>query len=83
MSVVTEQGANRREFIKMTALTAAGAKSVVLMMEDPDASGPKPFVHWLVANLPASVTSLPASLPKTERLAKGDLVGTYQRRPSR
>lgn len=48
----------------------AGAKSVVLMMEDPDASGPKPFVHWLVANLPANVTSLPASLPKVESLAQ-------------
>ncbi|MET0621358.1 MAG: YbhB/YbcL family Raf kinase inhibitor-like protein [Pyrinomonadaceae bacterium] len=48
----------------------AGAKSVVLMMEDPDASGPKPFVHWLVANLPANVSSLPASLPKTESLSQ-------------
>jgi len=46
----------------------AGAKSLVLMMEDPDASGPKPFAHWLVANIPANVTSLSASLPKTERL---------------
>lgn len=48
----------------------AGAKSFVLMMEDPDASGPKPFVHWLVANLPANVTRLPASLPKTESLTQ-------------
>jgi Raf kinase inhibitor-like YbhB/YbcL family protein len=48
----------------------AGAKSIVLMMEDPDASGPKPFAHWLVANLSASVMSLPASLPKTEALAQ-------------
>lgn len=48
----------------------AGAKSLVLMMEDPDASGPKPFVHWLVANLPANATALPASLPKTAALAQ-------------
>lgn len=54
----------------------AGAKSVVLMMEDPDASGPKPFVHWLVANLPANVTSLPASLPKTE--SPSQLAGAMQ-----
>ena len=47
----------------------AGAKSLVLMMEDPDAASPKPFVHWLVANIPATQTSLPASLPKTDALA--------------
>ena len=32
------------------------AKSVVLMMEDPDA-GLKPITHWLIANIPANVTS--------------------------
>ena len=35
-----------------------GAKSLVLMMEDPDAQAPKPFVHWLIA-LPAGTTALP------------------------
>ena len=32
------------------------AKSVVLMMEDPDA-GLKPVTHWIVANIPAGKTS--------------------------
>lgn len=36
----------------------AGAKSLVLMMEDPDAASPKPFAHWLVANIAPNVTSL-------------------------
>ncbi|MGH9901988.1 MAG: YbhB/YbcL family Raf kinase inhibitor-like protein, partial [Pyrinomonadaceae bacterium] len=48
----------------------AGAKSLVLMVEDPDAASPKPFVHWLVANIPPSMMSLPTSLPKTERPAQ-------------
>lgn len=54
------------------ALTWSGvprnAKSLVLMVEDPDAMNPSPFVHWLVANIPASSTRLPANLPE------GDLV---------
>jgi Raf kinase inhibitor-like YbhB/YbcL family protein len=45
----------------------AGTKAFVLMMEDPDATSPLPFVHW-VAVLPATTTSLPASIPTTERV---------------
>ncbi len=40
-----------------------GAASFVLMMEDPDADAPKPFVHWIVYDLPAEVTSLREGLP--------------------
>src|SRR3954464_2402423 len=29
----------------------AGTKSLALLLEDPDASSGKPFVHWLVANI--------------------------------
>ncbi len=47
-----------------------GAKSLVLMMEDPDAASPKPFTHWLVANIPPGATSLPAALPKSEKLTQ-------------
>ncbi len=47
-----------------------GAKSLVLMMEDPDAAEPKPFVHWLLYNLPPDMTSLPEGLPKKPALEK-------------
>jgi len=36
----------------------AGAQSLALTVIDPDAPG-KPFVHWLVFNLPASLSGLP------------------------
>ncbi len=40
-----------------------GAKSVALVMEDPDAPGPAApkmtFVHWLLYNLPSEVSALP------------------------
>jgi Raf kinase inhibitor-like YbhB/YbcL family protein len=53
-----------------------GTKSFVLIMEDPDALSPKPFAHWLVANIPATVTGLPASLPPGDRV--GSIAGAKQ-----
>jgi Raf kinase inhibitor-like YbhB/YbcL family protein len=35
-----------------------GAKSYVVAIEDPDAPGPAPFVHWLVYDIPMTVTAL-------------------------
>ena len=35
-----------------------GAKSYVVAIEDPDAPGPAPFVHWLVYDIPLTVTAL-------------------------
>lgn len=46
------------------------AKSIVLLVEDPDAFSPKPVVHWSVINISPTVNNLPASLPKTETLAQ-------------
>jgi Raf kinase inhibitor-like YbhB/YbcL family protein len=53
-----------------------GARSLVLMMEDPDAANPKPFVHWIVANIPPTATGLPASIPVKEKI--DSLSGTVQ-----
>lgn len=46
----------------------ANAKSYVLIAEDPDAKPALPFVHWVVYNLPASVTRLPEGLQAQPRL---------------
>jgi Raf kinase inhibitor-like YbhB/YbcL family protein len=37
----------------------AGARSLALICDDPDAPGRRPFVHWLVADLPAEDGGLP------------------------
>ncbi len=50
------------------------AKSVAIMLEDPDAAL-KPTTHWLVANIPTSVTQLSANQPKTDALASGAMQG--------
>jgi len=42
------------------------AKSLVLMMEDPDASL-KPVTHWLVANISPDVTGFPENVQKAEK----------------
>ena len=43
------------------------AKSVVLMMEDPDA-GLKPVTHWIMANIPVNTTSFAEKTPKKEMI---------------
>jgi Raf kinase inhibitor-like YbhB/YbcL family protein len=40
-----------------------GAKSYALLVEDPDAHGPQPFVHWVAWNIPGNVASLPEGVP--------------------
>lgn len=43
-----------------------GTKSLVLILDDPDA-GPPPFVHWVVTNLPATTRGLPAAEPDQQQ----------------
>jgi len=54
-----------------------GARSYVLILEDPDSRHPRPFVHWVAYNIPAEVTSLSAGLPSHAQLVepKGLLQG--------
>ena len=44
-----------------------GARSYVLLVEDPDAPKPRPFVHWLAWNIPPTVHELPERVPQTAR----------------
>jgi Raf kinase inhibitor-like YbhB/YbcL family protein len=58
-----------------------GARSYVVIMEDPDARPITPFVHWLAWNIPADHHHLPAGLQEQERLT--DPEGVLQGRTSR
>ncbi len=40
-----------------------GTKSWTVMIDDPDAPFPKPFVHWLIFNIPSQLRALPEAVP--------------------
>jgi Raf kinase inhibitor-like YbhB/YbcL family protein len=46
------------------------AVSYAIIMEDPDSTPIKPFVHWLAWNIPATVTNLPEGLQEQLRLTE-------------
>jgi len=50
------------------------AKSLALICDDPDAPG-RTWVHWVLYDLPPTVTRLPAELPRTERPSVGGKQG--------
>jgi Raf kinase inhibitor-like YbhB/YbcL family protein len=56
-----------------------GTKSLVLIIEDPDAPDPKApktvWVHWVVYNMPPSTESLPENVGNA-RLPQGALLGS-------
>lgn len=52
-----------------------GAKSLALICDDPDAPG-KTWVHWVLFNLPPSMTELPEGVPAREDVRGGGLQGT-------
>ncbi len=47
-----------------------GTAAVALIVDDPDAPTPKPWVHWVIYNIPAGATGLPEASPATPELAE-------------
>lgn len=56
----------------------SGTKSFAIVMEDPDALSPKPYVHWLAADISPVLTRLPEGVTKTPRppMLAGGVQGT-------
>jgi hypothetical protein len=55
-----------------------GTVSLALVVDDPDAPGADPYVHWVVWNLPPDVGAIPAAVPRGERVEQlgGAVQGT-------
>jgi Raf kinase inhibitor-like YbhB/YbcL family protein len=49
-------------------------QSLAVVVEDPDAPMPQPFVHWLVYKIPADATSIEAGSPAGVREGKNSLM---------
>jgi len=43
-------------------------RSVAVIVEDPDAEGFAPYVHWVIYNIPPSVKNIPENRPHTQKL---------------
>lgn len=43
-------------------------KQFALVMDDPDAPGGTPWVHWVVYNIPPTMTKIPENLPRNVML---------------
>lgn len=74
----TGEGEDRSPALAWSGVPAA-AKSLALIMEDPDApSRSKPlgvWVHWLIYGLSADIQGLPENFPKKEILTNGSKQG--------
>lgn len=44
------------------------ARELALICDDPDAPTPHPWVHWVIYEIPASVTGLPEGVPTSPAL---------------
>lgn len=50
----------------------AGTRELALIMDDPDAPRPQPWVHWVMYRIHANVMGLPEHVPPKERLTEPD-----------
>jgi Raf kinase inhibitor-like YbhB/YbcL family protein len=47
----------------MWANVPGATKEFAVIVDDPDAPTPQPFVHWVIYKIPASATGLPEDIP--------------------
>ena len=53
----------------------AGTISYVVLAEDNGVNRPEPIVHWIVYDIPGTVTRLPMGVPSGDRLENGAIQG--------
>ena len=61
-------GYGKGKSIPLSWSNLPGTRSIAIVMDDPDAKNPRPFVHWLIYNIPGGTRSLEAGLPTKPRL---------------
>lgn len=63
-------GANRSLAVKWSNVPSS-AKSLVLLMEDPDTPSGSTFTHWVVTNIPTNLISIESGASGSDLKAKG------------
>ena len=43
-------------------------KSIAIIIDDPDAPGKEPFVHWLIWNIPSSILNIKEGIPTDDKV---------------
>jgi Raf kinase inhibitor-like YbhB/YbcL family protein len=56
----------------------AGTREFALILDDPDAPTPQPFVHWVIYKIPGSATGLPEAVPMGGPVKSPGLEGALQ-----
>jgi Raf kinase inhibitor-like YbhB/YbcL family protein len=54
----SRQGGNQHPPLSWSGVPD-GTRELALVVEDPDAPGPEPFVHWIAYGIPATAAELP------------------------
>ena len=56
-----------------------GAKEIAVVLEDPDAGNPPPFVHWVIYKIPATAKGLPENIPfEPDKPMPSEIAGAVQ-----
>ena len=63
----TEDGQNLSPALAWTGIPA-GTRELALLVDDPDAPRPQPWVHWVIYKIPPDASGLPQALSPSERV---------------
>lgn len=53
-----------------------GTKEIALIVDDPDAPQPQPWVHWVLYGIPVDTNSLPEGISQSSPVPEGMMQGT-------
>jgi Raf kinase inhibitor-like YbhB/YbcL family protein len=71
----TGDGEDLSPLLEWSGLPAT-ARELALIVDDPDAPTPEPWVHWVIYKLPATLAGLPEGVPPTAQ--KSPIPGAVQ-----
>jgi Raf kinase inhibitor-like YbhB/YbcL family protein len=73
----TEDGEDVSPEIRWTEIPE-GAEELALIMDDPDAPTPEPWVHWVLYKIPSTAGMLPEGVPSDATLTDEPMAGALQ-----